>query len=135
MSVASFSAAARAAISVSSIALGVAVTWCVGLLGRGLLLFRVSRPGVESTLPDVLDNAVRYQVPDRLPGRDPVTALAARDRQRGNLHQRDLPVRQPGPGQPVPRPRAADEVREREQRVDVVPSKDVRQGICASYEV
>jgi hypothetical protein len=40
--VASFSAAARAAISVSSMALGVAVTWCVGLLGRGVCSFRVS---------------------------------------------------------------------------------------------
>src|ERR1700734_2610822 len=98
MSVASFSAAARAAISVSSMALGVAVTWCVGLLGRGLLLFRVSRPGVESTLPDVLDHAVRHQVPDRLACGDPVTALAARERQRGGLHQGDLPVPRAGPG-------------------------------------
>src|ERR1700727_1753763 len=98
MSVASFSAAASAATLVSSMALGVAVTWCVGLLGRVGCSFRVSRPGVQSTLADVLNHAVRHQVPDRLACGDPVTALAARNRQRRDLHQGDLPVRHPGPG-------------------------------------
>src|SRR5579859_2841008 len=75
MSLASFSAAARAAISVSSMALGVAVTWCVGLLGRVLFFFcRISRPLVEAALADVLDDAVGYQVPARLARRHPVTA-------------------------------------------------------------
>ena len=69
------------------------------------------------------------------PGGDPVAALAARYSQRGDLHQRDLAVRQALAGEPVARPRAADEVRQAEQGVHIVPGQDVRQGVCPGNEV
>jgi multiple sugar transport system permease protein len=97
-----------------------------GFLARG--------PAVETALGDVLDDAVGDQVPERLPGGDPVAALARGDRERGDLHQRHLAVRQARPGQPVPGPGAADEVRQREQRVDVVPGQDVLERVRTGDE-
>src|SRR5215469_10155134 len=154
MSFASLSAAASAAISVSSMALAVAVTCRTRPPWSGLLVSRISRrrkrvvarawpdryqrlsvPLVEAPFGDVLDHAVRHQVPDRLAGRDAMAALAARYRQRGDLHQGDLAVRQARAGQPVARPRAADEVRQAEQGIDIVPGQDVCQGVRPGDEV
>src|SRR5947209_1918356 len=128
MSLASFSAAASAAISVSSMALAVAVTWLTRPPRSGLLVLRISRrrnrwrlvsgsggsaggPLVQAALGDVLHNAVRYQVPDGFAGGDPVAAFAAGDRQRGDLHQGHLAVGQALAGPPVARPGTAGGVR------------------------
>src|ERR1051325_4713042 len=128
-SVASLSAAAVAASVTSSTALSVAVT-CAARPPRWATpgAIRVSRPGrsaipplVQAAFRDVLHDAVRDQVPDRLAFGDALPARGRRDRQRRYLHQADLLNRQAGPAQPVPRPRAPHEVRELEQLVRVLP--------------
>src|SRR5436305_1013072 len=89
-SVASLSAAAVAASVTSSTALSVAVT-CAARPPRWATsgAFRVSRPGrsaipplVQAAFRDVLHDAVRNQVPDRLTLRDALPACGRRDRQR-----------------------------------------------------
>src|SRR5690349_10325965 len=111
MSLASFSAAASAAISVSSMALAVAVTWLTRPPRSGLVVLRISwrrkrwRCVVQAALGDVLHDAVGYQVPDGFAGGDPVAAFAARDRECGDLDQGYLAVGQALAGQPVARPR------------------------------
>src|SRR5580693_7587696 len=117
---ASLSAAASAAVSTSSTALGVAVTSanrppsvdfaCFTLLPLGLAITL----GVQAALGDVLDYAVRDQVPDRLPRLDPGAALGGGDGQRRDLHQAHLAVGQARPGQPVTRSSTAYEMRETE---------------------
>src|SRR5213078_4960356 len=128
-SVASLSAAAVAASVTSSTALSVAVT-CAARPPRLATpgAFRVSRPGrsaipplVQAAFRDVLHDAVRNQVPDRLTLRDPLPARGRRDRQRRYLHQADLVNRQTGPAQPVPGTRAPHEVGQLEQLVRVLP--------------
>src|ERR1035438_5963848 len=88
------------------------VTRCAG--SAGLLL-------VEPAFRDVLDHAVRHQVPDGLPGRDTLPAVGRGDSEGGDLQQADPFPRQPMSGQPVPGPGAADKVRELEQLIRVLP--------------
>src|SRR6476661_3601074 len=116
-SVASLSAAAVAASVTSSTALSVAVT-CAARPPRWAApgAYRVSRPGrlaipplVQAAFRDVLHDAVRNQVPDRLTLRDALPARGRRDRQRRYLHQADLLIRQAGPAQSMARPGAPHE--------------------------
>src|SRR5215469_14515086 len=137
---ASLSAAASAAVSTSSTALGVAVTsacrppsvgsWSL-LASHSGVSFRL---GIKLALGDVLHDPVGYQVPDRLARLDPGAALGGRDGQRRDLHQADLPVGQARPRQPVPRTGTAYEMREGEKLVHVVPGQDLGQRVGAGDE-
>src|SRR4051794_21680973 len=76
MSVASLSAAACAAMRASEIASSVAVIVVSSLLT------------VEVVFVDVLDDAVRDEVPDRPPGSHPLATAAGRDGHRRHVEQR-----------------------------------------------
>src|ERR1700731_4898886 len=97
---ASLSAAASAAVSTSSTALGVAVTSAcrppsvgsfvvISVSQRSVIRAVSFRLRVQLALGDVLHYPVRYQVPDRLARLDPGAALGGRDGQRRDLHQAD----------------------------------------------
>src|SRR5271154_4384955 len=126
MASASLSAAASAAVSTSSTALGVAVT-------------RAVRPplwlAIQSAFRYVLYDAVRYQVPDGFPGLYPGAALGGRNGQRRDLHQAYLAVRQALVGEQVTWPGTAYEMCQAEQFVRIVPGQDLGQGIGAGDEV
>src|SRR6202451_1430812 len=151
MSEASLSDAAAAAISISSTALSVAVTGAGSPPLAGdqsfydltIHLERISgylpRPTpralsrasvlVALALADVLHDPLGHQVPDRVAGPDPGPALGRGDGQGGDLDEADVVVRQPGQGQPVPGPGAADEVGQLEQLVRVPPGDHLSQGV------
>src|ERR1700733_15556536 len=103
MASASLSAAASAAVSTSSTALGVAVTSACRPPSIGSSSLLASHNGlsfrlrVKPALGDVLHDPVRHQVPDWLVRLDPGAALGGRDGQRGGLHQAELAV---GPAPP-----------------------------------
>src|ERR1700727_2470469 len=117
MPVASLSAAATAAISMSSTALSVAVTGAARPPVARLCLYTLMlaagwRRAVQPSLGDVLHDPVRNQIPDRLAERYPRPARGGRDGQRRDLDQAHLPLRQAVTGEPVPRTRTAYEMRQ-----------------------
>src|SRR5215470_10798966 len=89
---------------------------------------------VKTTLGDVLNDPVRHQVPDRHSLRDTLPACGRGDRQRGDLDQADPPVWQARAAQPVPGPGAADEMREFEQFVHVLPGHELLERVGAGDE-
>src|SRR5436190_22757763 len=97
MSVASLSAAAWAARRASAIASSVAV-----MSGSSLL-------AIQAVFVDVLHDAVRDEVPDRLPGADALADAARRDGHRRHVQQRDTVGGQVLGGQVVAGARDADE--------------------------
>src|ERR1700733_12899873 len=101
---ASLSAAASAAVSTSSTALGVAVTSAYRPPSVDFVLLFTLLPlglaitlGVQAALGDVLHHAVRDQVPDRLPRLDPGAAVGRGGGQRRYVRQAYLAV---GQGRP-----------------------------------
>src|SRR4051812_2183821 len=90
---------------------------------------------VQAALADVLHDAVRDQVPDRLARRDARPAIGGRDRHRGHLDQADRVGGQVGVGEDEARPGHPDEVRQREHLVGVLPGEDPLQGVRAGDEV
>ena len=91
-------------------------------------------PPVEPPLVDVLDDAVRHEVPDRLAPADPVAAVGRADRQRRHLHQADPAFGQVRVGEVVARPGHADEVRQVEQLLVVPPGDDLGERVGAGDE-
>src|SRR5690606_16003147 len=89
---------------------------------------------VEVALVDVLDDAVRDEVPDGFARVDALAALGGGDRQGGDLHEGDPPVGQAGVGEAVTGTGHADEVREPEQLVGVVPGEHLLQRVGAGDE-
>src|SRR5260370_15043665 len=115
------------------------------LLNLAATHFRVTRltgscagsalfPLVEPAFRDVLDDTVRHQIPDRLSSHDTLPAVGRGDRQGRDLHQADPFAGQPVSGQPVPGPGEADEMRELEQLLRVLPGHHPGQGVRAGDE-
>src|ERR1700730_15705144 len=89
---------------------------------------------VEPAFRDVLDDTVRYQIPDWLSSHDTLPAVGRGDLQGGNLQHADPLGCQPVGGKPVPGPGAADEMRELEQLVRILPGHHPGQGVRAGDE-
>jgi hypothetical protein len=85
-------------------------------------------------LGDVLHDTVGHEVPDRLAGMDPVTAVGGADRHGGDLHQGDPVGGQPRLRQLVPGTGDPDELGEPEQLVGVLPGQDLGQRVGAGDE-
>ena len=93
---------------------------------------------VEASLGDVLHDAVRHQVPDRLHAAAPEVGMLRRRSPCRDLEQGDFVLGQLSDHWRIEfnsRPGTADKVGKIENRIDFVPGKNLRQRIRTSDEV
>ena len=88
---------------------------------------------IETVLADVLDHAVRNQIPDGLTAADPGAAVRRGDRHGGHLQQDDV-AGALGDAELVAWPRHADEVGQVPDVLGTVPGEDLAEDVRAGDE-